>query len=178
MLPETTNQPEPSKRRSLPPPSPGQVEQALATHEAVGRAMEQRPSWDDLVSEGVIDHVPDPGPDGIIDAVAMPDKAVRAFEMHERAEMIEADHFQDRFESIPRVNVKGVDGKPRSVTEKNAEMADRKFHAIRTGHLTAVCNHCMRQVILPERVLRYGLQKPRCRVCKRPLQFFASMRKG
>jgi hypothetical protein len=164
---------------SLPPASPAEVEQALATHEAVGRAMEQRPGWRDYVSEGVIDHIPDPGEDGVPEAVApTPEATMRAYEMNLAAEMIEAEHVEQRMGSLPRVTLKGPDGKPRSVTEKNADKADRKFHAIRTGHLTAACVYCKREVILPERILRYGLRKPRCKQCRRPLKTYVSLRKG
>lgn len=141
--------------------------------------MAQRPGWQDYVSEGVIDHVPDPGPDGVPEAVApTPEASARAYEMNLRAEMIEAEHVEQRMGTMPRVRLKGPDGKPRTVTEKNAERADRKFHAIRTGVLTAVCKPCGRQVELPERVLRYGLRKPRCKECGRPLSTYVSLRRS
>jgi hypothetical protein len=155
------------------------LEQALATHAAIERAAEERPGWEDFKSEGVIDHIPDPGPDGemAIDT-ASEEQSVRALEMEHRAEMIEAEHVEERVAQMPRVTIRGPDGRPKSVTEKNAETADRKFHAIRTGHLTAVCQRCSRQVVLPERVLRSGLERPRCRVCKGPLEFFAALRRA
>jgi hypothetical protein len=161
---------------SPPAPNPAQLEQALDTHEAIGRSMDRQPTWQDFVDEGVIDHVPEPDENGEQVAKAMtPEQSLRAYEMTLESEYVIADHAEKLTAEKPRVTIKDQFGKPKSVTEQNAEAADRKMHAIRTGHLTAQCKPCGRTIEMPERILRYGLKKARCRVCGRPLSFFASM---
>lgn len=57
---------------------------------AVGSALEkiqrQKPTWQDYVDEGVIDRVPEPGPDGKFEMkVNGHDKVVRMLQMNEKA---------------------------------------------------------------------------------------------
>ena len=104
--------------------TPEQAEDAAAAVASLDKVGQLRPRWQDYVDEGVIDSVPEPGPDGEPRAsVQGHDKVVRMLQMNEAANNLSAwraDNLRDAPER-------------RSRNEARAERKARKFHRPRVS---------------------------------------------
>lgn len=86
------------------------------------RIKRTRPSVEDYVAEGVIDHAPEPDSEGKIDMpIRGHERVVRALQMNEEANRMEAWHFDNRREQPMRA----------SRLEAAEERKARKFHTPR-----------------------------------------------
>lgn len=92
--------------------------------ESIQKVKSQRPTWEDYVSEGIIDSVPEPGPDGSFNAsVNGHERVVKMLQMNEQANRLEAWHADNSAESPRR----------RERREAREEIKARKFHRPRAS---------------------------------------------
>ena len=121
-------------KRLLKEPSPKQVEQALSDAAAMATIHSHKPTWEDYVAEGVLDHAPEPGPDGVAEAkVEGHDRVVRMLKMNERFRNLESDLGDKTFSRIPKAKIRGVGGQIQHVPEREAERRERKHFHPRTS---------------------------------------------
>lgn len=113
-------------------PSPSETQQALTSTAVIEKADAHRPGWGDLVSEGVIDHLPEPGADGEPETtVRGHENVVRLMQMNERANLIEGDYGLERQTGIRRIPMRDRHGRVRLVVEQNEDRSARKHGARR-----------------------------------------------
>lgn len=90
---------------------------------AAAKVQALEPTWADLKAEGVIDHIPEPGPDGKFE---VPANGVKYLKMRERALKAEADLADGIYASTPTVKIRGRNGETQRVPESQAERRERK----------------------------------------------------
>lgn len=98
---------------------------ALKQAEALEKAHNLGPSWDDYIAEGVVTHRPEPGERAHIEGH---ERVVRALQMNERRNLAKADVAAEIAATIPRVKIKAQGGLARMVPEHRAERVERKYH--------------------------------------------------
>jgi hypothetical protein len=130
-------------------PSPSEIQQASDTLAAVQKADALRPGWDDLLSEGVIDHIPEPGADGEPETtVHGHDKVVRLLQMQEQANLLDGERGEELQARIRRIPMRDRHGRIRMVAEEREDHSALKHGARR---LVAV------RYGKPKRVARYPI---------------------
>lgn len=79
-----------------------QVQEAIEHGAKLEQIKKLRPTWDDYVAEGVLDHKPEPGPDGQVEATIQGhDNVVRALQMNREASRLSAWHADNYREKLP-----------------------------------------------------------------------------
>lgn len=102
--------------------SPKQVNQALSEAAILEKAAKLKPSVSDYVSEGVIDHVPDPGPDGKIDQPIKGNRnVIRALQMMEAHYLEKGRIGAARQAGIRRIPMRDRHGRIRLVAEERED---------------------------------------------------------
>lgn len=135
-------------------PSQSEIQQSLTSSAVIEKADEQRPGWDDLVSEGVIDRLPEPGADGEPEMrVNGHDNVVRLLQMQEQANQIEGDYSLERQSGIRRIPMRDRTGRIRLVAEQNEDRSGRKHGAVRIASIRyGKARRVSRFPVLAERV--------------------------
>jgi hypothetical protein len=86
-----------------PQPTPRDVEAAISENATLEKVQRQRPRWEDYVSEGIIDSVPQPDENGQCRAsVNGHGNVVKMLKMNEEANRLAAWHGDNRAESAMR----------------------------------------------------------------------------